>query len=252
MFILGYVLLAIVGAGVTALALSIVWFNIKRKRIMRAAARATPAELETIYALVEASGSADSTGFVLGRTNTTADDPSCVVEIPATMTDFPWAGRSFHVEAAQDVQFRASETTGSGIRLLGRVYRPVAVPREKLASGKERNRFNPRLYVRSSSILRDSLVRICPEHPEDLLSYLLCAGQDSFEFEPINQARIGTSAAWIQDPEFQYCDQCRKRMILVLQIPGTLVHRKAFHSATFYLLGCKSHPDRTASVKQYS
>jgi hypothetical protein len=250
--ILGYILVGIVGTGLTALALSIVWFNIKRRRIMRDAARATPAELETIYALVEACGSADPAGFVLGRTNTTLDDPSCVVEIPATLTDFPWARRSFRIEAASDVQFHASETTGSGIRLLGRVYRPVAVPREKLSSGKERNRFNPRLYVKSNSTLRDSLARICPEHPADLLSYLLCSGQESFEFEPINQARIGTSAAWIQDPEFQYCDQCRKRMILVLQLPGTLVHRKAFHSATFYLFGCKSHPDRTATVKQYS
>jgi hypothetical protein len=150
------------------------------------------------------------------------------------------------------VQFRFVDTTEQLTQLLGRQYRAVAVPRVRIKSGKARNRFNPKQYLKDNAELEEKLARICPQYPAELLSYLLCAGQESFEFEPIFQARIGTSSAWVQEPEFKYCPRCDKRMALILQVPGSLIHPKRFHSGTFFQFGCKAHPDQTASLGQFT
>jgi hypothetical protein len=159
---------------------------------------------------------------------------------------------SIAIEVGRDVQFRFLDASVQGTQLLGLKYRPVAVPRLTLKSGETRNQFAPSQYLKGNEELREKLKRICPSYPLELLSYLLCAGRESFEFEPFDQGRIGTSAAWIQDPEFQYCDQCNKRMVLILQVPGALLDKKAYNPGTFYLFGCKNHPDRTRAVNQFT
>lgn len=230
----------------------LVRFNLKRLRIIREAAAATTEQLEEIYQLVEAGSSESANGFVLGRLNEAADDASCTVAIPSELEDFPWAGMSVAIDVDNDVRFRFLDSSGPEAQLLGLKYRAVAVPRARLKSGKIRNQFFPAQYVKGNERLREKLVNICPAYPAELLSYLLCVGGGSFEFEPIDQCRIGTSAAWVQDPEFQYCDQCNERMALILQMPGTLLHKKAFHRGTFYFFGCKKHADRTRSVAQFT
>lgn len=227
-------------------------FNLKRLRIIRAAAGATSEQLEEIYRLIETGGSEKANGFVLGRLNVAAEDTSCIVAIPGEVEGFPWAGMSVAIDVGKEVRFRLLENSGTRTQLLGRKYRPVAVPRVRLNSGKMRNQFFPSKYVKRSEALRKLLVGICPEYPAELLSYLLCVGGSSFEFEQIDQGRIGTSAAWVQDPKFQYCDQCNKKMALILQLPGTLLHKKALHRGTFYFFGCKKHADRTRTLAQFT
>ena len=97
-----------------------------------------------------------------------------------------------------------------------------------------------------------ALRALCPRYPSELLAYLLSTGLATFEFDGINQARIGGTPAWIQDPEFPVCPQCGKRMKFILQLPGSLLHKKGFQEATFYLFGCKQHPENIQSVEQYS
>jgi len=230
----------------------IVRFNLKRRRIIRAAAAATSEQLEEIYRLIEASGSQRRNGFVLGRLNKAADDASCTVVIPGQLEEFPWAGMSIAVDVNTDVQFRILDGSYRKTQLQGQKYWPVSVPTVLLKSGKVRNQFSPSQYVKGNKRLQEKLTSICPEYPTDLLSYLLCVGGAGFEFEPIDQVRIGTSAAWVQGPEFQYCDQCKKRMVLILQLPGTMLHNKVFHEGTFYLFGCKKHANQTRTVGQFS
>ncbi len=245
-------LLAAIGLGAAALAAALIRFNIKRKQIIRAAATATAEQLEEIYSLVESCGSLPCQGFVLGRTNRTLADASCVIEIPATLGTFPWAGRAVNLRVPRDPEFSIEEPRGSGTRLLGRIYRPVAVPRVKSKSGKQRNRFDPGFYLQTNPPLREKLQKVCAKYPDELLGYLLCAGRESFEFDPIDQGRIGTTPAWVQGAEVQHCDQCHKRMLLIVQVPGTLLDKKALHNGTFYLFGCKDHPDKTATVAQFT
>jgi hypothetical protein len=98
--------------------------------------------------------------------------------------------------------------------------------------------------------LASALADICKGHPLETLSAVLCDGR--IEFEPIDQPRIGTSAAWVQQPEWQYCDSCRKRMKLILQLPGSCIGQKQYREGTLYLFGCGNHPLEIKSVVQFS
>jgi hypothetical protein len=235
----------------TAVAVVLVRFNRKRLGIARAAAAATAEQLEGVCRAVDACGTEPPNGYILARTNDVVDDGESVVHLPR-LDGFPWAGRSVAVSVAADVQFRFVDDARGTTRLLGRSYRAVAVPRRRTESGTSRNVFTPSRYLKRSPELRRALETICPAYPAELLSYLLCAGRQSFEFEPIDQARIGATAAWVQDRERHACRVCRKRMKLIVQVPGTLAHRTAFRRATFYFLGCAQHPEETVTVAQFT
>lgn len=248
----GAVLGAVVGGLLLVLAAAIVRFNWKRVRIRRAAAKASDTQLDAIYRMVEACGSEKPAGCLLARTNRGAEDIACVVPIPDWIEDFPWAGRSITVEAASEVTFRFTEGASRAARCLGKEFAPVAAPRTRSKSGKLRNILSPDRYVALNPTLLPALREICPRYPKELLSYLFNSGADSFEFDPINQARIGTSPAWAQPAEFPRCDQCQERMAFILQLPGTMVARKGWGSGIFYLHGCRKHPEETKTVIQFT
>lgn len=240
-------------AAVMALAVVLVRFNRKRLYVARCAATTTPEQLERIYSLVEQTGTRAANGYVLARTNKTTTETRCLVPIPKGLPEFPWAGRVVEATVSNTVELQFVEAAAFEPSLLGHVYRPVQVPRHPTKSStKERNTFSPERYVANSAELSAALSTVCPKYPTELLSYLLCVGRASFEFEPIDQARIGTSPAWVQDPEHQTCDECKRRMHLVLQLPGTVISKKAFHRGTFYLFGCVTHPDRTKTLGQFT
>lgn len=112
--------------------------------------------------------------------------------------------------------------------------------------------FSPGDYVARSPALLDALTALCAAYPRELLAFLLCVGRESFEFEPIDQGRIGTTPAWVQDPEYPTCDHCRKRMQLIVQLPGMVISEKAFHRGTFFLFGCPVHPHHTKQLGQFT
>jgi hypothetical protein len=245
--------LLVVSAAVAVLAAVLVRFNRKRLHIARCAASAAPEQLERIYALVESLGTLPANGHVLARTNQRTGESRCLVPVPMDLAGFPWAGKVIEATAGKDVQFRFVDAAVSAPALAGQLYRAVRVPRHLTKkSAKERNSFDPARHVASSAELRAALAQVCPKYPAELLVYLLCAGRNSFEFEPVDQARIGSSPAWVQDPAYPSCPECRARMVLVLQLPGTLIDRKAFHRGTFYLFGCTAHPDQTRSLGQFT
>jgi hypothetical protein len=238
---------------IIALSVMLVRFNRKRLAIIRAAAAASADQLDNIYTLVECTGTVAASGYVLARTNKRINDSRCLIAVPKRVPAFPWAGKVIEVMASKEVAFNIVEAATVETSLLGKVYRPIQVPRHQAKrSAKGRNAFSPERYVANSPALCEALVEVCPEYPTELLAYLLCIGRESFEFEPIDQARIGTTPAWAQDPEHPSCDKCGKRMSLVLQLPGTAISEKAFHRGTFYLFGCTMHPDQTASLGQFT
>jgi hypothetical protein len=151
-----------------------------------------------------------------------------------------------------EVQFHFVMPTVDRITLLGNVYRYVRVPRgrSERAAGVARNWYSPARYVRASAPLLAALVEVCPRYPKHLLEYLLCVGRESFEFEKVDQARVGGTPAWVQRPGAPGCGTCGKPMQLILQIPGPLLGSAAFRSATFYFLGCGAHPEKTRSLRQ--
>lgn len=249
------VALGILALSAAAVALAIAILRARRKclSIVRCAAAATPAQLDQIYTLVERTGTVAANGYVLARTLLRSEETRCLVPIPKDLADFPWAGQVIEITADEQVRLRFVETQVAAPTLLGQVYRPVEVPRHQTRNAsKSRNSFAPeRLVARSPELLAQLRV-LSPRYPVELLSYLLCVGRASHEFEPIDQVRIGSSPAWVQDPEPQRCDVCGQRMRLVLQIPGTVISRSAFHRGTFYLFGCASHPDQTKTLGQFT
>jgi hypothetical protein len=242
----------ILAVAAVALALVLVRFNRKRMAIVRAAAAASPSQLEAIYTLVERSSTLPAAGYVLARTNRRSTDSGCVIPIPEDLPGFAWAGRRIEVTISKEVEYRFIKPAPGEPSLLGKVVRPVRVPRHRSGqAGKARNVFAPDKYLAGAPGLRAALAEVCPAYPAELLSYLLCIGRESHEFESIDQARIGTSAAWVQAPEHQSCGECGKRMALILQLPGAAISRKHLHEGTFYLFGCPTHPEQTSSVAQF-
>lgn len=242
----------IVAAAAIVLAVVLIRFNRKRMAIVRAATAATERQLEAIYTLVEGSSTLPAAGHMLARTNRRSADPACIIPIPEDLPGFAWAGKRIEVTIAKEVEYRFIEPAPGAPTLLGKVVRPVRIPRYRSGrAGTVRNAFAPEKYLAACPELRAALVEVCPVYPAELLAYLLCIGGETFEFEPINQARIGATAAWVQSPEHQNCGVCGKRMALILQLPGMAISPKHLHEGTFYLFGCVRHPDQTSSVAQF-
>lgn len=239
----------------TASLAALVVYNVCKKQsyITRCAASASLEQLKGIYALVEQVGTVRSAGYILARTNIRSNDRRCLVPIPKELPEFPWAGKVIEIAAANSFEFKFSNESISEPSLFGQVYHPLKVPRHaKDPLGKQRNSFRPSDYINRSPALLEALSLICPRYPAELLSYLLCVGGENFMFESINQLRIGTTPAWVQDSEVAKCDYCNNRMILVLQIPGILLMSKELQRGTFYLFGCAKHPQHIKSIGQFT
>jgi len=226
-------------------------FNLKRRRIIQCAKGASADQLESVYAQVTQIGTETPSCAILARTNQrSGGDQNWSIPIPSYVE--PWAGHAISAEFGPDVQFRFSSSTTPEPALRGVIYRIIPVPRIRTKGGKERNQFAPSRYVANSPKLLSALSAICPSYPSDLLAYLLMAGAETFEFDPMFQARIGGQPSWVQDAEFPQCDDCKKRMSLVLQLPGTMLPGKPLASGTFYFFACAKHPDKTKTVGQFS
>lgn len=240
-------------AGAVALVIAILRARRKCLFIVRCAAAATPTQLDQIYTLVERSGTVAANGYVLAITLLRCEETRSLVPIPKDLPDVPGAGQVIEVTIDEQVRVRFVEAYVAAPTLLGQVYRPVEVPRHHTRNAsKSRNSFAPEHHVARSLEQLAKLQVLCACYTVELLSYLLSAGRVSQEFEPIDQVRIGSSPAWAQDPQPQSCDACWQRMRLVLQIPGTVISRTAFHRATFYLFGCASHPDQKKTLGQFT
>lgn len=133
----------IISALVFALAVVLVRFNVKHMYVTRCAAAATTERLERIYKLVEQLGTVPSNGYVLARTNTNVTDETCLIPIPKDLPEFPWGGRVIEVRASKEVAFHFVETSSNAPALLGKVYRPVLVPRHQSKRSNKEQRVLP-------------------------------------------------------------------------------------------------------------
>lgn len=238
-----------IALGVGALAWVLVRFNLKRRKVRDSLAQATPEEIGRVIDLVESIGTEQPVGGILIQTNEPAD-AEAAISIPEGISDFPWSGRTATMSFGPDLSFDLTAEKTDETRLCGRKYKFMPIPRMRTKSGKLRNLFDPARYMKLRPELEAALSDICSDHPAETLSAILCDGR--IEFEPIDQPRIGTSASWVQTPEWQSCDSCKKRMKLIIQIPGPCTGRKELREGTIYLFGCPDHPDETKQVLQYS
>jgi hypothetical protein len=247
-------MLTFIIAGVVAvvgipLAVVLIRFNRKRLHIVRCAEAASDEQLEAVYAQIGLLGTEAPSCAVLARTNRrTHSEGDWIVPIPSYVGE--WTSRSISADSGPPVEFRFSAAAAEPV-LRGHVYRVVPVPRNLTKSGKVRSQFSPSKYVAGNPQLSKALAEVCPAYPSELLAYLLAAGAETFEFDPVFQARIGGSPAWVQGADFPVCGECRKRMSLILQLPGALLPGKPMREGTFFFFACATHQDRTETVAQF-
>jgi hypothetical protein len=245
------VLIVIIAAIAIPLAVVLIRFNRKRLHIIRCAHAAGAEQLEAIYTHIDHLGTQAPSCAVLARTNRcSGSDGDWSVPVPPFVE--PWAGRTISADVASDVTFRFAASAAPEPVLRGQIYRVLPAPRHLTKGGKARNQFSPGKYVTGNPQLLSALSAVCPEYPAELLAYLLAAGAETFEFDPMFQARIGGSPSWVQDAEFPECGQCRKRMSLILQLPGAMLPGKPMAEGTFFFFGCVKHPDKTKTVAQFA
>jgi len=241
----------IISTIVILLAILLIRFNRKRLHIVRCGKSAADEQLEAIYTQIERLSTEPPSCAVLARTNRrSASDDDWTIPVLSYVE--PWARQVIIADPGSDVTFRLSSSTASEPILRGQVYRTLPVPRHLTKSGKARNQFSPSKYIAANPQLLAALAAVCPAYPTDLLSYLLMAGADTFEFDPMFQARVGGSPSWVQDAEFPVCDECKKRMSLILQLPGELLPGKKLPEGTFFFFGCAQHPNNTKTVAQFA
>jgi hypothetical protein len=245
------VIATIVAAIVVLLAIILIRFNRKRLHIIRCAKAATDQQLEAIYAQIDHLGTETPSCAVLARTNRrSGSDGDWSIRVPSYIE--PWGGRSISAKNDSDVTFCFVSSNAGEPVLRGHAYRIVPVPRHLTKSGKARNQFSPGKYVASNPQLLLALTEVCPAYPAELLAYLLAGGAETFEFDPMSQARVGGSPSWVQDAEFPVCVECKKRMSLILQLPGAMLPGKKMAEGTFFFFGCARHSDNTKTVAQFA
>jgi hypothetical protein len=245
------VIIVIVGVIAIPLAIILIRFNRKRLHIIRCARGASPAQLEAIYTQIDKLGTESSSCAVLARTNrSSGGERDWIIPVPCYVD--AGAGRAITADAGPDVAFRFSMAAASEPILRGQAYRIVPVPRHMTKSGKARNQFAPSKYAAHNPELLAALRTVCPAYPADLLSFLLAAGAETFEFDPMFQVRLGGNPSWVQDAEYPRCDECKRRMNLILQLPGALLPGKPLPEGTFYFFGCVKHSDKTKTVGQFA
>jgi len=243
----------LIGVGVAAvvawLVVAAVQHSRKRHAVEKALAQATPEQISRIVDLAGSIGTEPSVGGVLVETDERASGQT-VISIPENIHDFPWVGQSVFLTFDPEPAFSLSEESVAHTLICGRVYRYMAVPRIKTKTGKLRNVFDLTRYPKLNPELSSAVAKVCEDYPQATLSAILWNGNlDSPE--PVDQLRIGTSAAWMQEPEWQYCGNCGKRMRLIVQFPGPCTEQKDYRDCTLYFFGCAAHPLETNSVVQF-
>jgi hypothetical protein len=237
----------VVAALLLPLAIILIRFNLKRRHIIHRASSAGDEQLEAVYALLDRLGPEPACA-VLARTNRPAADQA-LIPIPGFLK--PWDGRVVALGEGDGPSFTFVESAATEASLRGKIFRTVPMPPIAEADWEDVSTALVR-FVEGDPPLKSALLAICPKYPAELLQYLLSAGLDTFELDPMHQVQLGGSPAWVQDEEFPSCAHCRKQMSLILQMPGTLLPGTTSPRGTFFFFGCSEHPEHTKMVAQFT
>jgi hypothetical protein len=221
------------------------------KNIQQAIESANEKDIYAIYEALSQMAGKSSHTYIVGRTNAIAQTDGDMITLPQTLKDSPWAGQVVHINAGPQINMVINDTDAGPIQLGGRVYATIAVPSNINESGNDYVQYSPYKWLGQSDALVSAVSRLSPRYAEKLLSYLVTPGKDDFSFEPAYQVRIGEGVSWVKKPVVPVCDVCREPMSFILQCPGSLLNNRDTQYATYYLFGCKKHPDRTECVSQY-
>ena len=221
------------------------------KNIRQLVDNASEIDINNIYdALANMAGESPQS-YIVGRTSATAKTGDDLIILPRNMPDLPWAGKVVHINTGPQTSMTINENNAQQTQLGGREYTNVPVPVFTDESGREYVQYSPYKWLNQSEALVSAVSRLSSRDAEKILSYLVTPGKEDFSFEPAYQVRIGSGISWVQKPVKPTCDICDEQMSFILQCPGSVLNNDDTKHATFYLFGCKDHPEQLECVTQY-
>lgn len=221
------------------------------KNIRQLVDNASETDINNIYNALARMAGEPSCTYIVGRTNATTQIDDDKITLPQTLQDFPWAGKVVHIDSGPRTTMDINETNAGPTQLGGRIYATVPVPSFTNESGQDYVQYSPYKWLGQSEALVSAVSRLSSRYAEKILSYLVTPGKDDFSFEPAYQVRIGDGISWVQKSVKPVCEICGEPMSFILQCPGSLLNNEDTRFATYYLFGCKDHPEQIECVTQY-
>lgn len=251
MTLFGWIVVTLILLLVSFVLAGIIKHNLKLKHISNSFKTATEDELKNIYQSIQSKSVIEATAAILAKTNI-EDCEKGVFKLTIPKFLKPWANRSIQADGTENIEinFTLNEESYDDYIIKGKKYQLIKVPRLVTKTGKGRNQYSPRLLLSKNEELKVALNEVCEKYPLDLLTFLLNAGSDSFEDG--FQVRFGGSPAWVQGSNYQNCNICKKRMSLIVQLPGELLPHVTRNNGTFFFFGCEKHPEQTKTTCQFT
>lgn len=221
------------------------------KNIRQVVDNANESDINSIYNALSHMAGESSHTYIVGRTNFNTKLDGDKITLPQNLKDFPWAGKVVHINAGPQTTMVINENNAGPTQLGGRIYASIPVPSFTNESGRDYVQYSPYKWLGQSEALASAISRLSSRYAEKILSYLVTPGKDDFSYEPAYQVRIGDGISWVRKPAYPVCDVCGERMSFILQCPGSMLNNKDTQHATYYLFGCKDHPDQIECVAQY-
>ncbi len=208
-------------------------------------------DLDNIYEVLSDMADNSSSNYIVVRSNADSALKGDMITLPTRINNFPWAGKVVHISPGPQTTMVINNENAGLTQLGGRTYTIIPVPLVSDVSGQDYIQYSPYKWLDQNKALASAVSRLSLRHAEKILSYLVTPGKDDFNFEPAYQVRIGGGISWVDKPISPLCDNCGEPMSFILQCPGSLLNHPDTAHATFYLFGCKDHPDQTICISQY-
>lgn len=251
MTLFGWIVVLLLSLVVVAILIVAIKENFKLRHIANSFKNASEDELNSIYQSIQSKSQVESTAAFLARTNIKDNELNGFkFMVPEFLK--PWGNKSIQINGTEntEIEFTFSEEVYNDYYIKGKKYQLVKVPRFVSKSGKSRNQYSPKILMSKNTELVKALKQVCDKYPIGLLTYLLNVGAESIEDNV--QTRFGGSPEWIQSSSYQNCDICKKRMSLIIQLPGELLPHVVRKNGMFYFFGCEKHIDQTKTSCQFS
>jgi hypothetical protein len=251
-----WVVASLVAIGMSWLGIAVVRYNLKRRAARLAAASISEDRCEEVFQLIEDIGTAPSKGSI-GIFSSRPRPPGTLhVKLPNHIESFAWAGMVVIVsvkaeQSGWSISFDLSTADAAISEARKEHVRWLKVPAKFHGNkGRSASIYSVDRYLHFSEELRIQANALHPEDPGLMMAYLLSVDGHYPNAEPFSSLRCGLHPAWIQGPRFHKCTICSRTMRLVLQVPGFLLGGRQ-SDGCFYLFGCQSHPNETATDEDW-
>ena len=206
-----------------ALVFFVKW-TIEWKKIKIEADRIWKEKKVEIISSIESIGQEKSISALLYTTDK-AKNFNNILTVPNSINS-PWSGLSIEIKITNKVETKIVKNRIEN-QVAGKSFLAINIPRIQLRNGKRQNVWASSRFLQKSESLNELFKSISKDKQAEALDYLLN-----------DQIRVSGGLEWLQSAEYPYCSQCKKRMNIIFQMPGTLFPKSAsfdIHESEIYI-----------------